>query len=233
MDLLSAIATCSLHSDVTLVIAMAMTFSRGNPYMVQNPVEEAAYTQEPEDSLRLPMPAAAPKAPRSRAEAEAQLRSAVDGDGAPVVGLLPVPVSWAAEWGRKTKDLFNVCINVSIATAKLSEFEYDCGGAKASRTCVLHAYAEAVGMEDLELDVLAEITTQHMGKQGPAVIETEGMLRAPLKADSEDRARQWGADRLFFVLPTKEAPAGAGTAGAKSAAPSAAQAAAAPPKTKK
>jgi hypothetical protein len=208
MDLLSAIATCSLHGDFSLVIAMAMTFSHGNPYMVQNAVEEVSYVQEQEDPLRLPMPAAS-KAPRSHAEAEAQLRNIAGSEGAPVVGLLPVPVSWAALFARKPMDLFNACTNVSIATAKLSEFEYECGGPKAGRNCVLRAYAQAVGMDDLELDVLAELTTQGMSKQGPAVIETEEMLSAPVKAAAgEDRDRQWGADRLFFVLTPSAATRG-------------------------
>jgi Transglycosylase SLT domain len=213
MDLLSAIATCSLHGDVTLVIAIAMTFSQGNPYAVRNVDERAvdSYALEQEDSLRLPVSAATK--PKTRAEAEAQMRSIIASDGVPVVGLLPVPVSWAAQFGRKPTDLFNPCINVSIATAKLSEFEYECG--KRGRSCVLKEYASAAAMDDLEQDVLDELAVEGLSKQRTAVVETEEMLRSPLKAAAaEERDRQWGADRLFFVLPS--AATSTNSAGAKS-----------------
>lgn len=232
MDLLSAIATCSLHGDISLVIAMAMSFSHGNPYTVLNAAEDLddAYVQEQEDPLRLPGPgtANATKAPRTRAEAEAQLRAMAESHGAPVVGLLPVPVEWAAQFARKPTDLFNGCINISIATAKLSEFEYECGAKtpKAGRACVLAAYAEAVGMDDFEQDVLDELDAQGQSKPQAAVIETEEMLNAPLKAQTtEDRDRQWGADRLFFDLPPSsnappQSPAAAKSGGHGTAAPS-------------
>lgn len=207
MDVLSVIATCGLHGDVTLVIAMAMMFSHGNPYMVQDVAKDAddAYVEEEGESLRLPV-ARAPKAPRTRAEAEAQLRSIVSDKGAPVVGLLPVPVSWAGIFGRTPSELFNPCVNVSIATAKLSEFEYECGGSKGTRDCVLQRYAEAAAMEDFGQDVTDELDMQGMSKQGPAVIETQEMLSAQVQTGAEDRDRQWGADRLFFAWPTAQSP---------------------------
>lgn len=213
MDLLSAIATCSLHDDITLVIAMVMAFSQGSPYAIQNaaqPEPAVQYTSE-EDPLRLPV-AEPVKAPRSRAEAEAKLRGMTADGGLPVLGLLPVPAAWAAMFGRKPTELFNPCINLSIATARLSEFEYNCG--KAGRTCVLREYAKAAELEYLEQDVLDELGATDAGAHGRAGVidETDAMLRAPVSGGAgEDRTRDWGADRLFFALPAGE------TSGTKSA----------------
>jgi hypothetical protein len=44
----------------------------------------------------------------------------------PAVGFMAVPVTWAARFGRTTDDLFDGCINISIATAMVSEFEHAC-----------------------------------------------------------------------------------------------------------
>lgn len=212
MDLLSSIATCSLHGDSALVIAMAMAFSHGNPYTVLNVAESALDSAAEEQDVSSKPEAAG--AAHARAAADAQLRDMLADDGLPVVGVLPVPASWAAQFGRKPTDLLNQCINISIATAKLSEFEYACGG-RSDRSCVLREYALATGMDWLEQDVLDELALQGLSKDPSAAPDPERTATSPLTASTaEERDREWGADRLFFVLPS-DPPASLSPARAK------------------
>jgi hypothetical protein len=214
VDLLNTIAACSLHADLTLVIAMALTFSHGNPNTVQDTAESlgvaAIGSAQTDDPMRLPV-ASIVQPPKTRAEAEALLARKSADRTTLVAGLVPVPPAWAALFGRKPKDILNPCINISIATAMLSEFDYECG--KQGRACVLQRYAEASGLEFLADDVLEELRAQGAAKAAQDVIDTEEMLTAPvLTGGSEDRDRDWGADRLFFAMPKDtDKPAGSKT----------------------
>ena len=209
MDLLTVVSTCSLHHDLTLVLAMAMSFSHGNPYMVQDAAadsEMAAFVSdsvESADPSMLPMP----QAPQSRQAALDASDSVRKRGGVPVVGVLPVPFAWAAMFQRKPAELLNACTSVSIATAMLSEFEYHCG-AKGGRKCVLTAYAQAIGLQYFAADVLHELDQHELGEAEAVVDETEEVLQAAVLSDVSGHGdEQWGARSLFFAPAATEAPA--------------------------
>jgi hypothetical protein len=207
VDLLTTLATCSLHADITLVLAMAFSFSAGNPYVVRDassavPVQGAA----PDVSVESPPTPFVPVDPKTEAEGIAALHRVEEQRGVPLIGLLPTPPTWAAMFGRKPGELLNACINVSIATARLSEFEYECG--HADRTCVLRRYAAAVGMPSFEAQVAREIKARKMPNASRAVIDTDTWLDAPIVAASAgDVTRDWGSDRIFFPGVTPPAAA--------------------------
>jgi hypothetical protein len=205
MDLLTAIASCSLHSDLGLVLAIAITFSGGNPYAVE---DASAIGNATGIDAQVPSTMSLdgkPSLPKSRADALGALERIKSNDGAPLVGLLPVPPSWAVMFGRKPAELFNPCVNVSIATARLSEFEYECGSRK--RPCVLKKYAQAIGMEELELGVMAQLQGNRLSRTGtPAVVESDAMFQSPILPGSPDESkRDWGPDRVFFPKPQERA----------------------------
>lgn len=207
MDLLTAITTCSLHSDFTLVLAIAMTFSQGNPFAVQDaakPGDGADYAAAsgPDDDAPLTLPTT--QAPKTREAAMAAFERITSNGGAPVLGLLPVPPAWASMFRRKPAELFNACTNLSIATAMLSEYEYECG--KAGRPCILKRYAEAAGMQFFDRDVLSEIKARKMPKEADAVADTDSILDAPVFTPGAGEAdRDWGPDKIFFPDPDASA----------------------------
>jgi hypothetical protein len=196
MDLLTTIATCSLANDFTLVFAMAMSFSQGNPYTVKDATEVAAAPLYGTEIAPDASDDRASATPRTREEAVAALKRFKADGPQPLIGLLPVPAVWAGQFQRKPTDLLDACVNVSIASAMVSEFEEACGP-KAGRACVLQRYAKAAGIEMFAQDVLELIRTQGLPKTGAAVVETDDVFDAPVFAD--DPKRDWGADKIFFV----------------------------------
>jgi hypothetical protein len=119
---------------------------------------------------------------------------------------MQVPVAWAATFGREPHELFDPCINVSIGSAMLSAYDYACAhattrvragkpvGPRARRTCILHRYAEAVGMPDLETVVRLDIRSQRVLPASPG---DAPILAVPL-------LRPWGAASL--LVPMAPAP---------------------------
>jgi hypothetical protein len=67
-----------------------------------------------------------PSPPRSRDAAEARVSQLESNGGVPLLGLLPVPPSWASAFGRSVADLFDGCTNIAIGTAMMSNFAQQC-----------------------------------------------------------------------------------------------------------
>jgi len=67
-----------------------------------------------------------PPPPRSLAAAQARVSELESNGGVPLIGLLPVPPSWASAFGRSVADLFDSCTNIAIGTAMLSNFAQQC-----------------------------------------------------------------------------------------------------------
>jgi hypothetical protein len=198
MSVLAAILTCSLHNDDALVRAIADN-AQGNVYSVINPDLD-------------PEAAAAAPVPRALDAAVAQLNELVAQGATPLLGVMQVPPSWAAIFGREPRDLFEPCINVSIATAMLSSFDYDCASkvrpplkgeaaVRARRTCVLRRYAAEVRMPDLETVVTLALRYQHSSRSAPTALAD-----APIFAPLSGGDRSWGSDCLFLAPPASAPP---------------------------
>jgi hypothetical protein len=194
MDVLAAILTCSLYADDALVRAI-IDNAHDNPLVI--------FTLELD-----PATGSSLSAPETLDAAIAQLREVVAHGERPVIGLMQVPVTWASAFGREAADLFDPCINVSIGTAMLSEFDYMCTQSKSwpgsrrsaqlptsRRTCALRRYAQAVRMPDLMTVVRLD-----MRYQGPALsVPTDGPIFPP-----PHQREGWGSDNLLVPsLPSK------------------------------
>jgi hypothetical protein len=182
MDVLAAILMCSLHDDEPIVRAIVDN-AQANPFAVLTPDRDAS----------------TPSPPASTYEAAvAQLRDATAHGLRPLLGLMQVPPEWAELFGRAPEDLFDPCVNVSIGTAMLSAFDYECRRAKTRapptalspprRTCVARRYALAVRMPDLEAVVALELRSHAVDPVEPA--------NAPI-FPLRGLERTWGADCLL------------------------------------
>ena len=198
MDLLTVLSTCSLAKDFSLVLAMAMAFSQGEPLTVRAAadVDDAVLddTSFEDDD----------QGPRTREVARAEMRRFKQ----PVVGLLPVPIAWAARYQHAPDDLLDACVGVSVATAQLSEFERACVGrsGRRARECVLHAYAEAADIPLFELAVLDALQAQHPSSNAAdVVIETEEILGAGLFASEVPEPVQ-GPNRVLVSVDPPPPP---------------------------
>jgi hypothetical protein len=143
----------------------------------------------------------------TRAEALAKLQSlsadpmGVDATSAGVVlvGLLPVPRTWAAMYQQQEESLLDPCTNVSIASAQLSEFEESCARQGDPTECALQRYADAAGAP-LLVEAVHEAIAAHR-----IDMTDESMLRSNVFAGEDDAHRTWGADRIF--VPAQTTPA--------------------------
>lgn len=194
MDFMIALGTCSLAKDFALALALLTSFSHGEPYTVRarEDVLNAPFDDAATDDTGAP----AASDPHTKRDALAQMRRLARAH--PLVGLFPVPLTWARLYHVRHEDLLDPCINVSIATARLSEFEAECTG-RESRGCALRKYVEAAGIEPFE-DAVLEMLRELDLPPGPgALVETEEVLSAPVfvpEADPDGRA--FGADRVFI-----------------------------------
>lgn len=197
MDLLTILSTCSLAKDFGLVLAMTMAFSHGDRFTVRAAAEvgdvELSDLSEDDD---------APTTARTKEVALADLKRVVD----PVVGLLPVPVAWAALYQATPADLLDACINVSIATAQLSEFERACAArGRRARSCALHAYVAAAEIPLFEMAAQDALREHAIPSAGPSVIESEAVYGASVFAGTGTPSRTRGADRVFVHTSSEPA----------------------------
>jgi hypothetical protein len=196
MDLLATILTCSLYaSDDAVVRAIAEGPSRGNPYLVLDPVADSAE-------------AAAPPSAKSDAEATARAQGLIAQGGKPLLGLLELLPAWVDLFGRPLSSAFDPCTNIAIGSAMLSEFDQECAASARSRgqapplervnrrACVLRRYETAIGSDDFEEVILLELSVQQPAKAS--------FGDAPIFAPKSSRT--WGPDRLLVPLPVALAP---------------------------
>lgn len=142
---LALLLSCSLHLDDPLLLGVMEAFSTGNPYRVEN----VALLDEEDERLGLETP------PQSAAEARAAVDRITAAGGEPVIGLLPLRPEWLAELDQPEAGLFDPCQQVRVASAKISEFDYQCrrrGAAahtRARRACTLRRYGASLGLPAL------------------------------------------------------------------------------------
>lgn len=142
---------CSVHPDDRLLQSIAYVHGRGNPYAV------TGMGLDQED-------ASAMAAPSSADVARAVVHRILFTGGEPAVGLLPVRLDWAEQFGKSPGDVLEPCGNVAIASAKISEFDHACrskgprSSAAARRTCTLGRYGASLGLPALMRAVMADLT---------------------------------------------------------------------------
>jgi len=201
MDLLTVISACSVARDFTLVVAMATTFSQGNAFAVKDnvelenpplydPVYDPDMGSENDESM-----------PRSRDAALAKVKRLRAAGRTPLVGILPVPLSWVEAFRRRPAELLDACINISVGSAMVAQFEYECGR-KGGRRCVLESYARAAGFERFAERVLEEIEGNHYPDGADVVVESDVVYSNPIHP-THSEGRDWGADRIFFSTQSR------------------------------
>lgn len=181
MDVLTAILGCSMYMDDNLTRAIMESTSQSNPYFVQNTSLDFA----PPEAL-----------PTNADDATMRAETIAAHGGRAVLGVMQIPVVWLKSFGRTTRDAFDPCINVTIGTAMLSQFAYECrrtyGPSSNSvnlRPCILRKYASASGMLDFEV-----ITNLELRDQRPPVRElSDGPIYRPSWG-------AWGADCILVPL---------------------------------
>ncbi len=200
MDLLTAILACSVYtSDDSLVRAIAQSNSHGNAFAVL----DAAASAESDD----PRPAE----PKTHEAAMARFEEVRSKDGKPLLGWMQLPPSWVTMFGRDLREAFDPCVNISIGTAMLSTFDYECSVAMSPshrmprkeqarsprrteaavdrRACVAGKYAEALSMPDLVTIITLELRYQRPTMEWSA---------ANAQLVTTGRIGPWGANRVFF-----------------------------------
>jgi len=201
MDVLGVLVQCSMAKDFGLVLAMLMSHSAGDPYVVKeadvNEVgfDDDDYAYEQDDT---------PEAPRTRQEALADIRRLKQ----PLIGLLPVPPAWAAIYQHTPEDLLDPCTNVSVATAQLSLYERKCAHRRDPRGCALHAYAQEADAMMFEFDVLDTLAWDNLPRSAPVAVETPEILGAnPMVSGTPSRGDVRGMFVFTEPVPPPAAPA--------------------------
>jgi hypothetical protein len=164
MDVLAIILACSLHPDDALVRALARIRSNDNVYFVGD-----LATLKTRDGLTT-----AADALRVAQELERQ-------GGRPAVGLLGVPLEWAARYGRAPIELFDACTNVALATSAFTEYAQRCAphpratygvrskrsrrgrevrSAQAARACILSRFAKDLGLLSTPAAILRSLSPE-------------------------------------------------------------------------
>jgi hypothetical protein len=186
---LAALLACSLYPDDALVAAIIDNVEQ-NPLSIIVPDDRSD-------------PNAATAAPATVEQARARVRELIAGGASPLIGLMQVPPAWAQTFGREPEELLDACVNVSIGTAMLSEFDYACArrpksgarakpptaiSAEARRECALDRYSAAIGM--VELTTVVGLTLRHVPERSTRASD------APIFPSTGER-RVWGADCLL------------------------------------
>jgi hypothetical protein len=193
MDILTIVLACSLHFDDDLVVALVHKVSSDNPLLVGDLV-----SLETHDHLT------------TIAEAKAVIQDILRQGGRPAVGLLGIPVTWAARYGRSPDELFDACTNIAVGSAALSEYASQCsprhrpGTSKEvrhpsrraldrQRRCILRRLGDDLGASGFVEAVLPEISSarsaQRDSDKDPPPASSS--IAAPL--DSESSAGQTAA----------------------------------------
>lgn len=150
MDALAALLlSCSLHLDDPLLLGVIDAVSSANVFAV---LDVAGL-----DEASVDMP------PGSANEARLALDRIASLGGSPVVGLLPARLEWFEELGKPLERLFDGCLQVEVASAKISEFDYQCRSlgnvpsARSRRACTLDRYGQSLGLPALGRFVMLQL----------------------------------------------------------------------------
>jgi hypothetical protein len=204
LDVLALILACSLHSDDALLRVMVEVQSGGNMYFVGD-----LATLKTNDSLT------------SAADSLRAAEEIAKHGGRPAVGLLGVPLDWAARFGHGPLDLFDGCTNIAIGTAMFSEFADACSPARpasrltshpahgrrhptrravplvAVRACVLRRLATELGLHGTPAEILKRVAVVPAKGSGEAPPQTSSIF-----GDGTDDAQQlpaeWSDARIYL-----------------------------------
>jgi len=203
MDVLALILACSLHADDALVRVMVDVQSGGNLYFVGD-----LATLKTNDGLT------------SAADALRAAEEIAKHGGRPAVGLLGVPLDWAARFGHGPLDLFDGCTNIAIGTAMFSEYADACSPRRppsqltsqprgrrrpsrhtvalvAIRSCVLSRLATALGLHGTPAEILKRVDVGPTTTRGEAPPQTSSIF-----GDGTDDAQQlpaeWSDSRIYL-----------------------------------
>ena len=110
--------------------------------------------------------------------------------GRPAVGLLGVPLDWAARYERSPRELFDGCTNIAISTAALAEYHNSC--AKHSRSPLKSPSGHRTRVRQRRLDspALRSCVLDHFA----ADLGVKGQPAAILRAIATDRRAVHQAD---------------------------------------
>ncbi|HKO91396.1 MAG TPA: hypothetical protein VJU61_09600 [Polyangiaceae bacterium] len=181
MNIAALLLACSVHADDALLLSIAYVYGRGNPYAV---VDASFNAVDRDDAVGVDDSAAS-----SPSAARAALARILAIGGDPVLGLLPVRPEWASEFGKTLDDIFEPCGNISIASAKLSEFDHACRNRGSPqgvqrRGCTLDLYGRHLGLPALRRAVLADLTlTNPFPGDSAAASALPSGVAAPAGAD--------------------------------------------------
>jgi hypothetical protein len=201
VDVLALILACSLHPDDVLVRTLVDVQSQGNVYFVGD-----LATLKTHDNLT------------SAADALRAAEDIASHGGRPAVGLLGIPVDWAARFGRSPRDLFDACTNIAIGTAMFSEFDAACSprppaprrasasvrsaraprrlqSMGAKRTCVLARLATELGLHGTPAEILKRIDLHTTDVGGPA---HESAIFGDGVADAQELPAAWSDRRIYL-----------------------------------
>ena len=205
MDVLALILACSLHSDDALVRVMVDVQSGGNMYFVGD-----LASLKTNDGLT------------SAADALHAAEEIAKQGGRPAVGLLGVPLDWAARFGHGPIDLFDGCTNIAIGTAMFSEYADACSPRRppsrlssqpshgrrrparrtvqlvAVRSCVLTRLATELGLHGTPAEILKRVDVVPAKAGGEAPPQTSSIF-----GDGTDDAQQlpadWSDGRIYLA----------------------------------
>jgi hypothetical protein len=157
VDILTVILACSLHPDDQLVEAFIRKVSDANPLFFGDFVTLATH-----DDLTSP-------------DQVLELAATIsEKGGRPALGLMAIPLSWAARFNRQPADLLDACTNISIGTAMMASFATECAPRagrpshrtaskksrrrrlEATRVCVLEGFDRETGIRGFT-QILSEI----------------------------------------------------------------------------
>jgi hypothetical protein len=144
--------------------------------------------------------------------------------GRPAVGLLGVPLEWAARYGRAPIELFDACTNISVGTAALADYYQRCrsgvGPSRSSpgrghrqhappalrktRYCIVRRLAAELGVRVAAPAILDSLVAE--SKSVPPSPWERPPQRSSLFSDRVDSESNDGA-RMFLPERTVASPA--------------------------
>jgi hypothetical protein len=205
MDVLALILACSLHPDDALVRTLVDVQSSGNVYFVGD-----LATLKTNDNLT------------SAADALRAAEEIGSHGGRPAVGLLGIPLDWAARFGRNPRDLFDACTNIAIGTAMLSSFDAVCAPHAASRApkgnarrprvlsrrpqarasagvraCILTRFASELGVQGAPAEILKRTAVRATGGDAPTPAVSSAIFGDGVD-DALGLPAEWSDRRIYL-----------------------------------
>jgi len=211
MDILALILACSIHPDDAFTRVLVDVQSGGNVYFVGD-----LATLKTVDNLS------------GAAEGLRVVDELRRNGGRPAVGLLGVPIEWAARFGHQPKDLFDACTNLAVGSAMLSEYQDECTARPrrpgrphrasirqteisrpplaSQRSCVLAKFARGLGLKSAPEEVL-----RLLEQRGTPPVVDSPPAQSPIFTDGDDGNEAGWSNPRMYLDPGEVASATAST----------------------